>query len=119
MAPKAATALLENLSKSLSSEEQKKDLQASVKGLILFVIDDDKWNLDLRPSGTGALTKGAPEDKPDMTLTMTDTVFAQLVGGKLNPQTAFLMRKLKISGSMAMAMKLQPVLDAAAPKAKL
>ena len=32
---------------------------------------------------------------------------------------AFLMRKLKISGSMAMAMKLQPILDAAAPKAKL
>lgn len=32
---------------------------------------------------------------------------------------AFLMRKLKISGSMGMAMKLQPILDAAAPKAKL
>lgn len=32
---------------------------------------------------------------------------------------AFLMRKLKLSGSMGMAMKLQPVLDAAAPKAKL
>ncbi len=29
------------------------------------------------------------------------------------------MRKLKLSGSMGMAMKLQPVLDAAAPKAKL
>ena len=32
---------------------------------------------------------------------------------------AFLLRKLKIGGSMAMAMKLQPILDAAAPKAKL
>jgi putative sterol carrier protein len=30
------------------------------------------------------------------------------VAGKLNPQTAFLMRKLKIAGSMGMAMKLQP-----------
>jgi putative sterol carrier protein len=29
------------------------------------------------------------------------------------------MRKLKISGSMALAMKLQPILDAVAPKAKL
>ena len=29
------------------------------------------------------------------------------------------MRKLKINGSMTMAMKLQPILDAAAPKAKL
>ena len=32
---------------------------------------------------------------------------------------AFLMRKLKIQGSMALAMKLQPILDAAAPKSKL
>ena len=32
---------------------------------------------------------------------------------------AFLLRKLKISGSMGMALKLQPILDAAAPKAKL
>lgn len=32
---------------------------------------------------------------------------------------AFLMRKLKISGSMALAMKLTPVLEAAAPKSKL
>ena len=32
---------------------------------------------------------------------------------------AFLLRKLKISGAMGMALKLQPILDAAAPKAKL
>jgi len=32
---------------------------------------------------------------------------------------AFLLRKLKISGSMGLAMKLQPILDAAAPKAKM
>lgn len=86
----------------------------------MFKIDDEEWTLDLRPeSGEGSLTQGPAEDKPDLTLTMTDAVFAQLVAGKLNPQTAFLMRKLKLSGSMGMAMKLQPVLDAAAPKAKL
>lgn len=32
---------------------------------------------------------------------------------------AFLLRKLKLSGSMGLAMKLQPILDAAAPRAKL
>ena len=32
---------------------------------------------------------------------------------------AFLMRKLKIGGSMGMALKLQPILDAAAPKSKM
>lgn len=37
----------------------------------------------------------------------------------LAPLQAFLMRKLKISGSMGLALKLQPILDAAAPTAKL
>ena len=32
---------------------------------------------------------------------------------------AFLTRKLKIGGSMGLALKLQPILDAAAPRAKL
>ena len=39
--------------------------------------------------------------------------FVKLVGKTLSSQQAFLTRKLKIKGSMGMAMKLQPVLDAA------
>ena len=35
------------------------------------------------------------------------------------PLQAFLLRKLKIGGSMGMALKLQPILDAAAPKSKM
>ena len=112
---------------------------AAVQGLIVFDIDKEKWALDLR-EGARTVSKGAPADKPDLTLTITDDNFVKLVNGKLGPQQvrfvrvscptqhpgltmccvqAFLMRKLKISGSMAMAMKLQPILDAAAPKAKL
>jgi putative sterol carrier protein len=53
------------------------------------------------------------------TLTISDDDFARLVAGKLSPQTAFLMRKLKLSGSMGQALKLQPILDAAAPRPKL
>lgn len=47
-----------------------------------------EWSLDLRPDSpdAGKLSKGAPSDSPDITLTMTDQVFAQLVAGKLNPQ---------------------------------
>ena len=33
-----------------------------------------------------------------------------MVMGKLGPQQAFLMRKLKIQGSRGLAMKLQPIL---------
>lgn len=42
------------------------------------------------------------------TLTMQDGVLQ-----------AFLLRKLKIGGSMGMALKLQPILDAAQPKSKM
>jgi hypothetical protein len=57
----------------------------TLQGLVVFDIDGEKWALDLR-SGDGSLAKGAPSDKPDLTLTMTDANFAQLVMGKLNPQ---------------------------------
>ena len=103
---------------TLSAPKPAKKNTNATQGLVVFEIDGEKWSLDLRV-GSGALTKGAPEEKADLTLTVTDANFAQLVMGKLNPQQAFLMRKLKISGSMAMAMKLQPILDAAAPKSKM
>jgi putative sterol carrier protein len=82
-----------------------------VQGVILFEVGSQKWTLDLS-SGAGSLKQGE-EGAPDLTLTMTDENFAKLVSGKLNPQQAFLFRKLKIKGSMAKAMKVSPVLEAA------
>lgn len=55
------------------------------QGLIVFDIDGEQWSLDLR-EGSGSLAKGLPADKADLTLTVTDANFAQLVMGKLNPQ---------------------------------
>lgn len=112
----AAPALFEQLEKNLKSDGA--DLVKRVKGLVVFDVDGQQWALDLR-EGSGSLTKGPAQDKADITLTISDSNFAQLVMGKLNPQQAFLFRKLKINGSMAMALKLQPILDAAAPKSKM
>ena len=57
---------------------------------------------------------GSPSPpEPDLVLTMSGDTFVKLVGKTLSSQQAFLTRKLKIKGSMGMAMKLQPVLDAA------
>jgi hypothetical protein len=63
----------------------------------VFNIDGNHWALDLRPDHTeeGSLkpVNGAGCDsedvsgKPDLTLTMSSGVFAQLVAGKLNSQT--------------------------------
>ncbi|WIA40729.1 hypothetical protein OEZ86_004418 [Tetradesmus obliquus] len=113
---KAAAALFDQLDKALKSDGE--DLVQKTKGLVVFNIDGEQWALDLR-QGSGSVSKGAPSEKPDLTLTISDENFVKLVMGKLNPQQAFLLRKLKINGSMGLALKLQPILDAAAPRAKL
>lgn len=57
-----------------------------LQSLVVFKIEDgDEWTLDLR-SGSGSLAKGPAPEKPDLTLTISDANFAQLVMGKLNPQ---------------------------------
>lgn len=100
-------------------KEKGAELVKSVKGMVVFKIDNVDWTLDLR-EGDGELYEGAPKSgKPDLTLTLTDENFAKLVMGKLNPQQAFLTRKLQIKGSMGLAMKLQPILEAAKPRSKL
>jgi len=72
-----------------------------------------RWLLDLR-EGKGTLQEANDADADaDLVLTMAGDTFVKLVAKKISSQQAFLMRKLKIKGSMGMAMKLQPVLDAA------
>ena len=47
--------------------------------VVVFVIDGQQWTLDLRP-GKGSLTKGAPEDKADITLTINGGGLCTVVG---------------------------------------
>ena len=54
---------------------------------MVFDIDGEKWTLDLRP-GQRKVTQGAPEGKPDLTLTISDDNFVKLVSGKMGPQQA-------------------------------
>lgn len=117
---KAAPSLFEQLNKALKADGG--ELAKSTKGLIQFNIDNDKWTVNLRdPEATSVVSGPVPKgESPDLVLTISDANFAKLVAGKLGPQQAFLLRKLKIKGSMGMAMKLQPILDAAAtPQSKL
>lgn len=62
------------------------------------------WALDLK-NGSGAV-KAGPPPKADCTLTIADDDFVALMGGKLNPQNAFMQGKLKIAGNMGLATKL-------------
>lgn len=51
--------------------------------------------------------------QPDLTVTMKDKDFVSIAQGKMKPQMAFMRGKLKIKGSMGLAMKLQGVIDIA------
>ncbi|QDZ21045.1 SCP2 domain-containing protein [Chloropicon primus] len=113
----ASTELLKGLEKALESQGEK--LVKMFKGVALFKIDGKTFLLDLK-NGKGKIHFDRTDDpKPDVTLTMSDDVFVKLASGKLQPQMAFIQGKLKISGNIALSMKLTPVLKAAQPKASL
>lgn len=120
--PKQAPLLFKQLEANLAGPDGE-ELVKKIKGIVLFKIDGQDFTLDLRVAEDGEKKKsggrvkaGPPDegDSPDLTLTIKDDDFVRLVAGKLNPQQAFLTRRLKIAGAMSMAMKLQPILDAAA-----
>lgn len=68
-----------------------------------------EWSVTVADGGA-AVAQGTA-DSPNITLTLTDENFKDLVSGKLNGQTAFLTGKLKIQGDMTLAMKLQSVFN--------
>lgn len=98
-------------------QENGKSFVEKTKGIYQFMITPGgEWHLDLK-NGKGALSQGVK--KADLTITVSDDDFFAMSQGKLNPQQAFMKGKLKVKGNMGLAMKLNTVLDAAKPKAKL
>uniref|UniRef100_H2ZML8 Sterol carrier protein 2 n=1 Tax=Ciona savignyi TaxID=51511 RepID=H2ZML8_CIOSA len=91
-----------------------------IKGIIAFNIKPSGskkggvWVINAK-TGKGSVEFNS-KIKPDCTITMTDDDMYDLMMGKLNPNAAFFNGKLKISGNMAMAMKIQNVMPS---KAKL
>ncbi|XP_047122791.1 sterol carrier protein 2 [Hydra vulgaris] len=64
------------------------------------------WTIDVKTAAVIYRGKDC-ELKADCTIKMTDEDCFKMMVGQLNPQTAFLQGKLKISGNMGIAMKLQ------------
>ncbi|CAM1500870.1 Fc.00g100320.m01.CDS01 [Cosmosporella sp. VM-42] len=104
-----------------SSEQERKDAIKQGNGVYAFVLknkagETESWHIDLKTEGkvgTGAGTK------PNVTLSLSDADFANLVAGKANAQRLFMSGKLKVKGDVMKATKLDPVLKKAQTKAKL
>ncbi|EGG22112.1 peroxisomal multifunctional enzyme [Cavenderia fasciculata] len=67
------------------------------------------WSIDLK-NGNGSITVG-PATAKQVTITVGDEDFVQIMTGKLNAQTAFMKSKLKISGNMNLATKLGAIMQ--------
>ncbi|XP_056148970.1 sterol carrier protein 2 [Lampris incognitus] len=92
-------------------QEEGEQLVKKIGGVFAFKVKDGPdgkeglWIVDVK-NGKGAVTND-PDKKADCTFAMGDEDLLALMTGKINPQTAFFQGKLKITGNMGMAMKLQ------------
>lgn len=107
-------ALFKKIESMLSEELVKKvgcTFQFNVKG-----DEAGTWFLDLK-TGAGQLGQGDAANGADAILTMDSKHFAAMFAGKLKPANAFMTGKLKISGDLQKAMKLEKLMGSL--KAKL
>ncbi|XP_061634074.1 sterol carrier protein 2b isoform X2 [Phyllopteryx taeniolatus] len=82
-----------------------------IGGVFAFKVKDGPggkeatWFVDVK-NGSGCVHNDTAK-KADCTIAMSDSDLLALMTGKMNPQTAFFQGKLKITGNMGLAMKLQ------------
>ncbi|XP_010862456.1 sterol carrier protein 2b [Esox lucius] len=104
-----AHAVFQEINKKL--EEDGEAFVKKIGGVFAFKVKDGPngqeatWIVDVK-NGRGCVHNDT-EKKADCTISMSDQDLLSLMTGKMNPQTAFFQGKLKITGNMGMAMKLQ------------
>ncbi|KAM5160528.1 sterol carrier protein 2 isoform 1-T1 [Callospermophilus lateralis] len=92
-------------------EEDGEQFVKKIGGIFAFKVKDGPggkeatWVVDVK-NGKGSVLPNS-DKKADCTITMADSDLLALMTGKMNPQSAFFQGKLKITGNMGLAMKLQ------------
>ena len=84
------------------------DSAGNLNATYLFDISGEnggKWTLEIK-DGKCRLTNGIV-DNPTVTISILDKDWLEIHQGNLNSQMAFMMGKLRVSGDMSLAMKLQ------------
>jgi len=93
------------------TEVLNEDLVKKTNSVYTFSVSDEKteWFLDLK-NGAGQCGQGKSPVDADAHFTMTSTNFGKMFSGKLKPTAAFMSGRLKISGNMGKAMKLEKLM---------
>ncbi|XP_012262596.2 hydroxysteroid dehydrogenase-like protein 2 [Athalia rosae] len=89
------------------------DLVNKTGAIFQFNVKGDEastWFIDLK-NGKGSAGKGEPGQPADTTLTMDSENFFAMFSGKLKPTAAFMTGKLKITGNLQKAMKLENLMN--------
>ena len=87
-------------------------LVQDIGGTFLFLIqgqESSSWYLDLK-TGEGSVEPSEANANAEVSLTMKEEDFVSMFSGKLNPTSAFMGGKLKISGNMMLALKLEKIM---------
>lgn len=67
-----------------------------------------QWTIDLK-NGSGDMYLGSAQLPADTVFIIPDSVFMELVVGKMNPQKAFLAGKFKVKGKVFLSQKLEKI----------
>lgn len=89
------------------------DLVRSTAGVFSFEVVGDsegRWYLDLKNEAGSAGKGEAPHGTADCTMKLSSIDFVSMFTGRLNPTAAFMQGKLKISGNLSLAMKLEKLM---------
>ena len=92
----------------LPSKLETNDKVSNIDSVYQFNLTGDhggSWMIDFTKD-SDYVSEGKADD-PDVTIEMKDSDFVDMYNGKLPGPQAFMMGKIKISGDMGLAMKLQ------------
>lgn len=82
-----------------------------MNGVVLFDLSGEgggKWTLTF--SGGTVKVEEGQTTPPNVTLSMSASDFIAMANGQLNPVSAFMQGKIRVTGDMSMAMRLQSIL---------
>ncbi|KAK7073001.1 Hydroxysteroid dehydrogenase-like protein 2 [Halocaridina rubra] len=89
------------------------DVVGKINAVYSFEVTGDEpgaWYLDLK-NGSGACGQGDPPTAADVKFTLNSDNFYKMFTGSLKPTNAFMTGKMKLSGDMGKAMKLESLMS--------